>query len=108
MLNKKKGSDKFKSSKTKTGKFKPGSKGKFGKLRRSPRSGSMVRKRYCRFCVEKVKSINYKDKVLERMISDRGKMLSRRFTGNCARHQRSVARAIRQARFIAILPYTKA
>lgn len=107
MLNKKKGQDKSKTGKSKMGKFKPGAKGKFGKPRRMSRTGSAPRKRYCRFCVEKVKNIDYKDRVLERMISDRGKVLSRRFTGNCARHQRAVARAIRQARFIAILPFTK-
>ncbi len=66
------------------------------------------RKKYCRFCVDKIDTIDYKDKVLEKLISERGKILSRRFTGNCARHQRLVAKAIKQARFIALLSYIKA
>ena len=67
------------------------------------------RKKFCRFCVEKAKAIDYKDvKRLETFIRDRGKMVSSRFTGNCARHQRMLAEAIKKARFISLLPYTKA
>jgi small subunit ribosomal protein S18 len=66
------------------------------------------RKRFCRLCQEKVASVDYKDiKRLEKFITDRGKIVSRRSSGNCARHQRMIARAIMRARFIALLPYTK-
>lgn len=68
-----------------------------------------LRKRYCRFCVDKVKSIDYKDmKRLEAFIRDSGKIVSSRFSGNCAKHQRMITRAINKARFISLLPYTYA
>lgn len=68
----------------------------------------IFRKRFCRICKEGIRHIDYKDiKRLERFITDRGKIVSRRSSGNCARHQRMVARAIKRARFIALLPYTK-
>lgn len=65
------------------------------------------RKRVCSFCVDKVAEIDYKgaDK-LRRFISDRGKILPRRITGNCARHQRQLTLAIKRARFMALMPYT--
>lgn len=65
------------------------------------------RKRVCSFCVDKVTEIDYKsaDK-LRRYISDRGKILPRRITGNCARHQRQLTLAIKRARFLALMPYT--
>jgi len=67
-----------------------------------------LRKKICRFCKERITSIDYKDiKRLERFVSERGKVVSSRFSGNCAKHQRMVARAIKKARFIALLPYTK-
>ncbi len=66
------------------------------------------RKKTCRFCEEKVDSLDYKDiKRLERLVSERGKVLSRRITGTCARHQRKVEDAIKKARFIALLPFLK-
>ena len=68
----------------------------------------VFRRRICRFCQEKINQLDYKDtKRLERFITDRGKIVSRRSSGNCARHQRMVARTIKQARFIALLPYVK-
>ncbi len=66
------------------------------------------RKRFCRFCVDKVKSIDYKDmKRLEAFITDRSKIISSRISGNCAKHQRCIAEAIKKARFISLLPYTR-
>ncbi len=66
------------------------------------------RKRFCRFCADKQKVIDYKDaKLLEALIKERGKIVSSRFSGNCARHQRRVAEAIKQARFISLIPYTR-
>lgn len=61
----------------------------------------------CRFCMDKIK-IDYKDdSLLRRFITDRGKITPRRVTGTCARHQRMLARAIKRARFIALIPYVK-
>lgn len=69
--------------------------------------GRKGRKKVCSFCVDKVEKIDYKtiDK-LKRYISERGKILPRRITGNCASHQRQLTRAIKRARNIALLPYT--
>lgn len=67
-----------------------------------------VRKRFCRFCVDKVKEIDYKEvKRLEIFIRERGKIQSSRFSGNCAKHQRRLTEAIKQARFISLLPYSR-
>lgn len=68
----------------------------------------IARKKVCRFCVNKVKNVDYKDiKTLESFIKERGKIVSVRYSGNCAKHQRRVAEAIKKARFLALLPYTK-
>lgn len=67
-----------------------------------------ARKKFCRFCVDKVKSIDYKDtKRLEAFIKERGKIVSTRLSGNCAKHQRMIAEAIKKARFVSLLPYTR-
>lgn len=67
-----------------------------------------ARKRVCRFCADKIKTIDYKDvRKLEMLIRERGKIISARISGNCAKHQRSVAEAIKQARFLSLLPYTR-
>ena len=64
------------------------------------------RKRYCRFCKEKRDNIDYKDiDTLKDYITERGKILSSRITGTCAKHQRCLSRAIKRARFMALLPY---
>lgn len=64
------------------------------------------KKKVCAFCVDKVNSIDYKDVArLRRFVSERGKILPRRITGNCAKHQRLLTTAIKRARHIAILPY---
>lgn len=66
------------------------------------------RKKFCRFCKDKTYIIDYKNiNSLERMINERGKILSRRVTGNCAKHQRKVCVAIKRARFLSLIPYTK-
>lgn len=65
------------------------------------------RKKICRFCVDKVDDINYKDvKLLSGFISERGKIVPRRISGVCAPHQRQLSEAIKQARNIALLPFT--
>jgi small subunit ribosomal protein S18 len=66
------------------------------------------RKKFCRFCADKVDYIDYKDiRILKNYITDRGKILPRRMTGNCARHQRELTEAIKQARSIALLAFTE-
>ena len=64
------------------------------------------RKKVCMFCVDRVETIDYKDIArLRKFISERAKILSRRTTGTCARHQRELTPAITRARHIALLPY---
>ncbi|MBW1971978.1 MAG: 30S ribosomal protein S18 [Deltaproteobacteria bacterium] len=67
------------------------------------------RKKVCRFCVDKTLEIDYKNvKVLRHFITERGKIIPRRISGTCSRHQRILTKAIKQARAIALLPYTTA
>ena len=69
------------------------------------RGGRKGRKKVCGFCVDKVESIDYKDVArLRRYISERAKILPRRVTGTCARHQRELTVAIKRARHLALLP----
>ncbi len=69
-------------------------------------SGLRQRKRYCFFCKENIDIIDYKNiGMLERYISDRGKIRPRRSSGNCVLHQRRVAMAIKRARVLALIPY---
>lgn len=66
----------------------------------------MHRRRVCRFCMEKADLIDFKDvRLLQNYIPERGKIIPRRITGNCAIHQRMLAEAIKRARNIALLPY---
>jgi len=69
--------------------------------------GRKPKKKVCSFCQEKIKHIDYKqyDK-LAKFITERGKILPRRITGNCANHQRQLTRAIKRARLVALLPFT--
>ena len=65
------------------------------------------RRKRCRFCTDKVDFIDYKSiEVLRNFMTDRGKILPRRVSGNCAKHQREVTRAIKRARNIALVPFT--
>ncbi|MGI6649454.1 MAG: 30S ribosomal protein S18 [Bacillota bacterium] len=69
--------------------------------------GRRPRKRVCTFCVEKVQEVDYKDiNKLRKFITERGKILPRRISGNCAKHQRQATLAIKRARNIALLPFT--
>jgi small subunit ribosomal protein S18 len=66
-----------------------------------------LRRKVCRFCADKKTLIDYKEvRVLEDFISERGKIIPSRITGTCAWHQRKLTTAIKQARAIALLPYT--
>lgn len=67
------------------------------------------RRKVCRFCEHKSVYIDYKeDRLLRRYITERGKIIPRRISGNCAKHQRELTRAIKRSRIIALLPYTAA
>lgn len=73
-------------------------------MRKDKRKG---RKKVCAFCVDKVESIDYKEpEKLRRFVTDRGKIIPRRISGNCAKHQRQLTKAIKLARQMALLPYT--
>ncbi|MGE5630605.1 MAG: 30S ribosomal protein S18 [Caulobacteraceae bacterium] len=65
------------------------------------------KKKVCNFCIDKVECIDYKDvNKLRRYITERGKIIPRRISGNCAKHQRQLTIAIKRARNIALLPFT--
>jgi small subunit ribosomal protein S18 len=74
-----------------------------------PREGGRKyfrRKKVCKFCVEKIEAVNYKDvRLLAQFVSESGKITPRRLTGVCMPHQRRLSRAIKQARNIALLPF---
>ena len=65
------------------------------------------RKKVCSFCVDKIEYIDYKDvNRLRRFVNERGKIMPRRMSGNCAKHQRQLSEAIKRARAIALMPYS--
>ena len=76
-------------------------------VQRKKFSGSRImRRKKCRFCVDKVERIDYKDVTrIRKNLTERGKIIPRRITGNCATHQRQLALAVKRARFIALVPY---
>lgn len=68
----------------------------------------LMKRRKCRFCMDGAPEISYRDpRLLRLFLSDRGKILPARLSGNCAKHQRRVTRALKQARILAFLPFTK-
>jgi small subunit ribosomal protein S18 len=77
--------------------------------RRAPKDlGRRVKKKPCALCRDKIEWVDYKDvPMLRKYMSDRGKIRSRRVTGNCAQHQRALAEAIKTARELVLLPYTQ-
>ena len=86
----------------KTGKM--GKMGKGGK--REPLKKKVYKKKACKFCVEKIKDIGYLDyQRFQKFLTERGKMVPSRISGNCAGHQRQIARAIKRARVAALLPF---
>ncbi len=81
----------------------PGQNGSGSRQRRG-----YFRRKVCRLCVNKIKTVDYKDvDLLKRFVTDRGKILPRRMTGTCAKHQRVLAAAIKRARTAAFLPFVK-
>ena len=102
-----------KTSRTKTSKDKESSGGKKTYRDRDTNHGQSKRQRIffkrkiCRFCNGSVK-INYKDaEILRRFTTERGKIIPRRITGTCAKHQRRLAKAIKRARVLALLPFVE-
>ena len=68
--------------------------------------GGFGRKKVCRFCAEKNAKVDFKDQAtLKYFVTERGKIIPRRISGNCAKHQRQVAMAIKRARGLALIPY---
>jgi small subunit ribosomal protein S18 len=83
--------------------------GKGGKDKKGDKSRKrgFARRKVCRFCADKNVPIDYKDpQTLKYFITDRGKIIPRRISGNCAKHQRKVGVAIKRARMIALMPFT--
>jgi len=77
---------------------------KDGKMSRSPR----FKKKVCKFCHNKDIAIDYKNSdLLEKFLTERGKILPRRITGTCAKHQRHIATEVKRARMIALLPFVE-
>ena len=94
----------------------PESKGRPGSAAQRPTGGDKAvatkkkqyfrRKKVCRFCVEKIDDINYKDvKTLHSFVAERGKIVPSRITAVSAKKQRELAKAIKRARFLGLLPY---
>jgi small subunit ribosomal protein S18 len=66
------------------------------------------KKRVCTYCAEKINTIDYKDAAkLRKFVSERGKILPRRVTGNCAKHQRAMTVSIKRSRHLALMAYTQ-
>ena len=66
----------------------------------------IVRRKACKFCLDRIETIDFRDTArLSKFTSERGKILPRRISGNCARHQRQLAGSIKRARSIALMPY---
>jgi small subunit ribosomal protein S18 len=88
----------------------PGGRGrgddKKGEGKQGQRRGLFRRRKVCKFCADKIDDINYKDvKLLSGFVPERGKVLPRRISGTCAKHQRALRIAIVRARQLALLPY---
>ena len=83
---------------------------RFGEKRKPKRDGDkkkkIFKKKPCRFCLDKIEGLDYLDYIkFQTLITERGKIMPSRITGNCAQHQRQLARAIRKARVAALLPF---
>ncbi len=76
-------------------------------VRKTTKRRLYVRKKVCRFCADATLMINYKDtRQLRYFITERGKIIPRRISGNCAKHQRKITLAVKRARHLALMPYT--
>ena len=78
-----------------------------GRVRRVGMRGGRGRRKVCRFCADNTLVIDYKNpQMLKDFITDKGKLVPRRISGNCSKHQRKVAAAIKRSRMIALMPFT--
>jgi small subunit ribosomal protein S18 len=76
------------------------------KLKKRNSKDRKPKRKVCSFCIDKIDHIDYKDAPrLRKYVSERGKILPRRISGNCARHQRALTAAVKRARVIALLPF---
>jgi small subunit ribosomal protein S18 len=76
------------------------------KTKRAQKKERRPKRKVCNFCADKIADINYKDATrLRKFISERGKILPRRISGNCAKHQRLLTTSVKRARIIAFLPF---
>ncbi|MDH4063767.1 MAG: 30S ribosomal protein S18 [Acidobacteriota bacterium] len=88
------------------GSRKPSTKSAAGGEKGGQRRGLFRRRKVCKFCADRIDDINYKDvKLLSGFVPERGKVLPRRISGTCAKHQRALRVAILRARQLALLPY---
>lgn len=70
-------------------------------------SNFIRKKKFCKFTIEKIKEIDYKDiQILKNYITESGKIVPSRITGTCSKYQRQLSRAIKRARYLSLLPYT--
>ena len=77
------------------------------KERKEKKESKSFKRKYCKLCLEKVGFVDYKDdKRLGRFITDRGKIVPRRVSGTCSRHQKQITVAVKRARILALLPFT--
>lgn len=76
------------------------------KRTKGPLKKKIFRKRPCRFCRDKVKNVDYLDyHKFQKLLTERGKIVPSRISGNCAKHQRQLARAVKKARILSLLPF---
>ncbi|MDD5422540.1 MAG: 30S ribosomal protein S18 [Candidatus Omnitrophota bacterium] len=90
--------------------FKPFNKPKTGRdgkrVKKDPKKKKIFKKRPCRFCNDKVENLDYLEYMrFQKFLTERGKIMPSRISGNCAKHQRQLAKAIRKARIMALLPF---
>ena len=77
-----------------------------GTFDRTKKFRKPAKKKVCNFCADKIKELDYKDvSKFKRYVTEKGKILPRRQTGTCAKHQRELSNAIKRARYMALLPY---
>ena len=86
--------------------FKPFHKPEKKKFKTDPKKKRVYKKRPCRFCADKVKNLDFIEYLrFQKFLTERGKIVPSRISGNCAKHQRQLAKAIRKARVMALLPF---
>ncbi len=75
-------------------------------MAKTKKTPKVVRRKICKLCLDRVEQVDYKDeRRLYRAITDRGKIVPRRISGNCSRHQAQIRRAVKRARILALIPF---